>query len=327
MHSVELKGALQRPDSAIEAGLRLLNEIGGLLDVGGQPYVHENGLVMPGPDRCILRPGTDKESRYASEPEPWAQGPAPREREGTAIGRTSSHTAAAGSASRAASAGAEALILGPSGLTAELRRDLGEAIAAYPAGRVLIVPPVVWLLTPVRPILGLPDQAWLLTRIGMDSAASTASWAWWDVGLWIGPRHTNVPDGSICAFERSDGTWRPEMGLTLWLDLHATWIVRHLHLRYVGRWPGSQVLHTAAERLRDHRPGEFCGCRSGRLYAACCSAADLAMSPYARAYEFWKHFREGIKRPNATAAAVLQKMICDQSSPPILPAASLGNSS
>lgn len=289
---------MQNDNGSLSEGLRLLQEIGDLLDGGRQPYVHENGLVTPGPDRPDTVPGMDmdKEKRNASQPEAGSEGPTAGQGQGAAAGRS-------------AAACAESLVLGHTGLTDELRRDLGAAITAYPAARVVIAPPVVWLLTPVHPIYGLPDGAYLLTRIPMDESSRIASWAWWDLGIWIGPRHTNTPDGSICAFERKDGTWSPEKGLTLWLDLHATWITRQLYLRYFNRWPGSQVLHTALERLRDHMPNELCGCRSGDVYEVCCRKRDLATSPYERLMAFRRQFGNGCRRPDQDAAGQLQSLI------------------
>jgi hypothetical protein len=124
-----------------------------------------------------------------------------------------------------------------------------------------------------------------------------SSWAWWTTGIWVGPRHTNYPDGSICSFEESDGTWNTRDSLVPLLDLHSVWLVRHLHLRHFGRWPGRQVLHTAYERVAENGACEFCGCDSGELYAACCQQRDLAIPPHIRYRKFIRHFRTRERRP------------------------------
>ncbi len=119
------------------------------------------------------------------------------------------------------------------------------------------------------------------------------SWAWWGPGLiWIGPRHTNYPDGSICSFEPKDlDAWQRGKSLRDLLDIHAVWIVRHLFLRYFGHWPGDQVFHTAYERLKEHRPGELCGgCRSGLRYEDCCRILDYRLDPVERVISFMRQF-------------------------------------
>lgn len=276
-------------------GLLLLKDIGNELDRDIYPVVHENGRVMPGAGRSPNSPG--KEMLYAFQPEAGSRGPAARQGQGAP-------------ARGSATAGAEALVLGQPGLSDDAHRDLVGAIAAYPRTRVRFVPPVAWLVTPIRPVDNLPDAALLVTRYLLDQRARrgvrpNVSWAWWDVGVWIGPRHTNFPDGSICAYEPTQGTWTTGNSLLLWFDLHAVWIARHVHLRYFDRWPGDQVLHTAFERVREHRPGELCGCGSMQPYEECHQAADLARTPYDRAREFHKHYPDPYRRPDPEAVATL----------------------
>ena len=93
---------------------------------------------------------------------------------------------------------------------------------------------------------------------------------------WIGPRHTNYPDGSICAYEPSDGTWSFGNPLVELFDLYSVWALRHLHLRTFGRWPGPQAVHRPYERLLELNPEEHCGCGSqARTYAECCRPEDF----------------------------------------------------
>lgn len=95
--------------------------------------------------------------------------------------------------------------------------------------------------------------------------------------VWIGPRHTNFPDGSICAFDPADSTWVLGDPLVELLDIYTIWAVRHLYLQTFGRWPGRQSVAHAAERVLEFRPDEYCGCAEGhRLYRECCMTKDLA---------------------------------------------------
>src|SRR5690606_35556821 len=253
-------------DAAGAYGLPMLRLIGHELDRDQYPVVHENGLVMPGPGRPPDSPGKGPADAYHTQP--GSSGPATREGQGPAR---------QGSADGPGSTGAQALLLRRPGLTDGMRRDLGDATAAYPNMRIRFAPPVAWLLCETSPILGLTDRAYLLTRYPLAGSEPIASWAWWKPGIWIGPRHTNYGDGSICSFEPQHGTWSPGDGLVRLLDLPAVWIVRHLYLRHFGRWPGDQVIHTPFERLRDHRPGERCGCGSFQAYERCCRARDIAV--------------------------------------------------
>ena len=97
---------------------------------------------------------------------------------------------------------------------------MGAAIAAYPSLRIRIAPPVAWLLTINEPIVGLPDRAYMLTKMSLAPAEgegrSAASWAWWDVGIRIGARHTNYGDASICSFEPKHHTWTPNDSIPSW---------------------------------------------------------------------------------------------------------------
>ncbi len=148
---------------------------------------------------------------------------------------------------------------------------------------------LVWLINWIIPIRGLGESALLITAYPLDTKYDIMSWAWWGPGLaWIGPRHTNYhPSGSICSFEPSDGTWLRGRPLVNLLDLHVVWIVRHLFMRYFGRWPGPQVFHTPWERLFETRPGELCGgCGSGRRYEDCCREADEKLDPVERLIGF-----------------------------------------
>jgi len=129
-------------------------------------------------------------------------------------------------------------------------------------------------------LLGLRQHAIFLTGISF-SWGMVRSWGFWGDPLaypeWIGPRHTNYPDGSICAFEPADGTWALSDPIVKLLDIYTLWAVRHLHLQVFGRWPGREAVHHPAERVIELRADEYCGCaRSDKLYGECCMPKDLA---------------------------------------------------
>lgn len=147
----------------------------------------------------------------------------------------------------------------------------------------------MWLLVPSRLLPGLRQQALFLAGVSYAGAA-VRSWAFWADPLsqpgWIGPRHTNFPDGSICAYEPSDGTWGFGEPLVDLLDLYSVWAVRHLHDLTFGRWPGPQAVYHPYERLLEISPEEYCGCGRDRRYADCCQALDLARNRIADAVDF-----------------------------------------
>lgn len=272
-----------------ERGRKRLVELGELLHRDEYPHVGTDGRVMPEPDHPGNGPGEGAGDDVQRE-EGGSEGPEARQGQGTAAANTSA-------------ADPEALLIGQPGLTEEVRHDLGVAMSAYPSMRLRLVPPVVWLLTENTPITGLSDKAYVLTVVSMDArrflagrTTVAASWAWWDVGIRIGPRHTNYGDGSVCSFEPSQHTWTVGQPLVRLLDLHAVWVARHVFLRYLGSWPGDQTLHTAHERLAEHRPGELCGCGSFRPYEACHREADLVTPPYARMREFLRRFPDPSRR-------------------------------
>jgi hypothetical protein len=287
------------------AGRDVLRAIGEDLDRDIYPVVHTNGAVMPDSSRLSTPSGEEIQDAYHAEARPARSEAGPGQ--GSAGGGPSAE-------------GSEARFLCHPGLAGGLAERLEWAAAAYPTMRVRVAPPVVWLLTRNHPILGLPDEALTLTGLPIDLDGGDGeenrpfvSWAWWDVGIWIGPRHTNFGDGSICSFEPSHGTWRPGDSIVTLLDLHAVWVARHLHLRHFGRWPGKQILHTAHERVIDQRPGELCGCGSLRQYSACHQASDRGRTRYERLSEFTRRYPNPKRGLASKAWAELRKTLSEAS--------------
>jgi hypothetical protein len=146
---------------------------------------------------------------------------------------------------------------------------------------------------------GLEQWAEFITCLQFAPFPAYRCWGFWSDAGWIGPRHTNFPDGSICGFDIKDGTWGPGDALVELLDIYSLWALRHLHLRVLGRWPGGQSVQHAYERLSEFRDDELCGCdqANGKTYAECCKASDL-LRPYLKEAVMFSMPRfGGVRRP------------------------------
>lgn len=274
-------------------GLSLLDSIGKALRHDVYPSVHRGGVVslgtgLPRPNEPSSADGLEVSTSGAREGEGGASGSRGGSREGAGEGQPREGSRSAASASS---------VFGASGIGAEAAGDLGGALVEYPQLKARVAPPGLWVSGVIAPIPGLPDQAFLMMSYPSDRDLPVKAWAWWDSGIWIGPRHTNYGEGSVCAFEQGDQTWTRADPLLNLLDLTVGWIVRHLHNRYFGCWPGRQRLHTVLERLREQRPSEFCGCDSGRPYEACHRRSDLAVPPLQAVREFRALFPNPTRRP------------------------------
>lgn len=254
-------------------GSPLLRAVGRTLDNGLECLAYERGFVWPAAKHVpndlagmlegVMTDGAQKGEGAqtgpdGSEPGPW-QGPAPGD-----------------SAEGATDCSAGAPVVGRVGRIegSERVESLSEALRRYEQFDVGSASGgVVKLYGVIQPIADLPISASLVVYVPLANPAEARAWAWWTDGMWVGPRHTYV-DGNVCAFEVADGTWRPELGVRLLLDLSAVWLARQLYLRAYGRWPGMQRIHTPVERVTEQLPGEFCGCGRARLYEACCAERD-----------------------------------------------------
>jgi hypothetical protein len=137
---------------------------------------------------------------------------------------------------------------------------------------------------------GFPGYALFLAGISYAWPA-VRSWGFWAHEFlqpsWIGPRHTNFFDGSICAFEPTDKTWVYGDPLIQLLDLYSVWALRQLHLRIFDEWPGGHIAHYAIERVVEQRENEICGCgATAKRYAECCRPSDLANTTIGDAVQF-----------------------------------------
>lgn len=261
-----------------------LRTIGEQLDVDRQPLVYEGGVVMPDCASPSKNPPGNTGDGHVER-----QAQSRRSEAGSRQGASQR-----GPAEGEGSTGAPAPIVGKSGVSPRIQCDLRAAADAYPQMRIVPAAEVAWLQTWVRPLSDMSESAFLLTQYPFDTRYPVRSWAWWDTGVWIGPRHTNYPHGDICSHEPKDLTWTRRSSLVVLLDLHVLWVVRHMHLRHLGRWPGRQVIHTPYERLREQRPDEMCGCGSTRRYQSCCQANDEGVDPVRALLEHRR--RAGIAR-------------------------------
>lgn len=167
--------------------------------------------------------------------------------------------------------------------------EIADVQAAYPGARFWNQADGGWVLTRSGLLEGSPKAALIATAISW-SARDVKAWAFWDQGpcappAWIGPRHTNFNDGSICAFDpRDESAWRFGWPLTRLIDYYTLWAVRHLHLKTFGSWPGMQSVQLPYERILEFTPDELCGCGNSRTrYRDCCQPKDRARNQIALA--------------------------------------------
>jgi hypothetical protein len=144
----------------------------------------------------------------------------------------------------------------------------------------------VWLSARSQLLAGLGREAIFLIALPDNPDLEPRGWAFWDQGReieWIGDRHTNFFDGSVCAYSSTnDRAWSPGDDLRTLLDLYSVWALRHLHLAVIGRWAGRQysLIDPAGQpvpyyRLVEFKDKELCSCDSGARYGNCCKSRDL----------------------------------------------------
>ena len=267
---------MTRPHKLKEEAVALVRAIGVAMDRDVFPEVYCGGFLQLGKTCREIHsfPSQEKQHVGLTRGSATGQGRGPASGEGKAGG-----TAAEGSTGSAAS------LIREGELTENGRQELegvGQAydITTCPASDGLRV---FWTAGLIR---GLRDPVHFLTDIGSTTdGLRVNTWAWWDHGLHVGPRHTNY-DGAACVFEARDASWTGDSSLIELFDMTTVWAFRHLHLRVIRRWPGRQILHTAFERMNETQPGELCGCGSAVAYKRCCQGRDGSLSEIAVARQF-----------------------------------------
>jgi len=259
----------------------MLKELGLQLDNDIFPRIKIGGIVMPGDaaePKFTWAKETINERQRTRRPEsrPWT-GTAGRQRKTDRRGASSPTSSTIST-----------------NLKAQYENELTAVREAYPGMQVWNQDDGLWLLTESSLLPCLQQKAVFFTGIPFTEMRSARGWGFWmripkRYPSWIGPRHTNLPDGSICAFEPTDGTWEIGDSLIVLLDLYTVWALRHLHLQVFNRWPGRQVAHYVHERLTEIKPTELCGCGSDKLYCNCCQKADQKAQRILEAIKFQEH--------------------------------------
>lgn len=203
-------------------------------------------------------------------------------------------------------------------LRARYEDELDDVSRAYPGLLVWQTEHGLWLLA--KSGLLTDSQRAAIFLVGISFAVGTVrSWGFWAQTLaqpiWIGPRHTNFPDGSICAFDLGDQTWVAGDSLLELIDFYTLWAFRHLYLEEFGRWPGPQIVLHPYERVLELKPDEYCGCgRYGKLYGDCCQRGDLARNQIRQAVSFIANYSGGLRKPPASVL----RFAYEQREPPAL---------
>lgn len=259
-----------------------LEEIGRQLDRSVFPRVRNGGLILPSEPAASFNP-LGKELHHESEAKRRSAADA---RQGA--GRRPWSPGGIRSAGRSWPSRAVAPFVGADAVNA-YRHEVDALCAAYPGVRIWEQGEDFWLRAESALLHRLGRKVAFLVGVS-GSKRFVRAWAFWDspVGVtWIGPRHTNFPDGSICAYEPADGTWGFGKSLIELLDIYSVWALRHLHLEVVGRWPGPQAVAQPYERILELGDEERCGCGHGeRSYASCCKEADLKRNRVTEAIAF-----------------------------------------
>jgi hypothetical protein len=261
----------------------VLQQVGAALDEHRRLRVHTHGRVAL--DEKSLTATLAKENGNEGQRE---KGPAarsrkrPAPRKGPSGGSRPPRGARPSRGSRPAGAASR---VGGDVLRAAYEGQVTRLAEAYPTLQTFPDDDGMWLLARSAIISGLAREATFLVALPYRSDVGPRAWGFWTADgrhWWIGPRHTNFQDGSICAFSPADGAWSDGDDLRTLLDLYSVWAFRHLHLEFFGRWAGKQYtvygahpLVQAYYRRIECQDDELCGCGSEtRRYADCCKPYD-----------------------------------------------------
>lgn len=282
-----------------------LRELGQHLDADAYPRVFNDGIVaLSSPGVDVLNMSAENDYEYKGKSRPAAGS-----RQGTA--------GSEGAAGRSRSPGKTE----PSGcwpLRENYLGQLGAVFAAYPRSAYWLCDEGMWLSVESAVLPELDRSATFLIALPFRFSAPVRAWAFWNRVVefeWIGPRHTNAIDGSICAFNPTEGTWRSGRSLVELIDQYTLWALRHLHLELLGRWPGQQTAQFIYERLTELRGDERCGCGADApLYRDCCQQSDLVADKLQAALEFVGGFLKF--KPRKPPASVIQ-FLWNRVDPPV----------
>lgn len=246
-----------------------VRSLGVALDEDLPLEVNDHGLVALD-EYLINQMKDDCNGRQPGRP-PTDQGERSASRQGSARGPRDSRAAAR---------------VGSDLLRGAYEGQVDRLAQSYPKLRTLSDDRGMWLQASSAIVAGLDREATFLIGLPYTSGWVPKAWAFWvspSEKLWIGPRHTNFGDGTVCAFSPADRAWSEGGDLMVLMALYSVWALRHLHLEIFGRWPGKQYALTGADpslqayyRRAECIADELCGCGSGtRRYADCCQRSDL----------------------------------------------------
>lgn len=139
----------------------------------------------------------------------------------------------------------------------------------------------LWIIVMSKPLGRGGPQVTFVVAYPYLAKVEPRAWGFWKLGefpKFIGPRHTNFPDASICAFGPDDGAWKRADGVVALLDLYSTWVIRQLYFQHFDRWPGRQHGASALYRRTEFSSEEWCGCGSGLRYGQCHEVSDKLLS-------------------------------------------------
>ena len=147
-----------------------------------------------------------------------------------------------------------------------------EILLYYPTAHFHVVEHGLWIVATLFPLGRRGPCYWVCLFLSEDSVFSPKAFAFSSLGHQprpVGPRHTNYPDGSICAFTDEDDAWRPGDSPKVLLNLYAEWLVGQLYLSIEKRWPAPQAGMDATYRQLEFKANEWCHCGSGARYGDC----------------------------------------------------------
>lgn len=248
-----------------EAAKRLLSRIGEDLRHDRYPRFQDGGFIVPGDEHLHSQPPGEENQIVRSRP----PRPATRPRKRTAGWQRPTRSADPTSPIRIP------------GLEERLSAQIEAVGAAYPGVRVLHQEFGAWLVFTSQLLDGLSRKARFAVAVPFTTDRVKA-WGFWEGALqplhWIGPRHTNFPEGSVCAFNIFDPSPPGDHDLVGLFDIYTLWAARHLHQEVFGSWPGRHVGHFATERIFEFKSKELCGCGSeDLLYQDCCARGDSGL--------------------------------------------------
>lgn len=248
-----------------EAVRTQLQALGNCLDACSSPMVYNQGVIRPATPVVVTTYAGQEKTNAAGS----SQRPSTRPWQRTARWQGSPGQ------SRTPDSGAPVV---DAGLRRRYEAGIGACLEAYPSLLSFRTDQRMWLFFESALLDNLDRTAAFAVRLPFNRQEPCLAWGFWKTAVsrtWIGPRHTNFPDGSICAFDPMDGTWDANSPLITLLDLYSIWAAKHLHFELLGRWPGLQSVPHAAERVLELQSDEYCGCGKAPIkYKDCCMVDD-----------------------------------------------------